>query len=305
MRFVTYTLKYNTCDWLTIEEMIEPYKPASVEAKIDEKGVLRLRTKNVAMLQVGRDVAYDIDIDGTTLPLTTAAQGLLPGVYYDLGNEKWGVIGYDSSLGFNKNLDMRKRHNLQGPIDDAFTRPFVCVRGTGKAWSAEQAAWADWTLQRFAAEYDKWFRAKLPIIDDTEVTDELLTQKHLILFGDPGSNSLLAKMANRLPVKWTETSLTVDGKAYDPATHGLSMIYPNPIAPSHYIVVNSGHTFHEKDFKASNAMLYPRLGDIAVQKFEKSGDGYEESTVWAEIFNSSWFLPGAVPGGRPAESKDE
>jgi len=37
--------------------------------------------------------------------------------------------------------------------------------------------------------------------------------------------------------------------------------------------------------------LFPRLGDIAVQKFEKQPDGsFEETTVWADIFDSHWQL---------------
>ena len=42
------------------------------------------------------------------------------------------------------------------------------------------------------------------------------------------------------------------------------MIAPNPLNPSRYVVFNSGHTFHEEEFKGTNALLYPRLGDWAM-----------------------------------------
>ena len=121
-----------------------------------------------------------------------------------------------------------------------------------------------------------------------------MAQKNMILFGDPGSNSVMKKMINRLPVKWSEEKLVVDGKDYDPDTHGVAMIYLNPMQPRKYVVINSGHTFHEPQFKASNAQLYPRLGDIAVLKFEKQmGDPatFHEEVQWAAIFNNSWRLP--------------
>ena len=35
-----------------------------------------------------------------------------------------------------------KRPGLQGPIDDAFATPFLCVRGTGQPWNSEVNAWA-------------------------------------------------------------------------------------------------------------------------------------------------------------------
>jgi hypothetical protein len=42
------------------------------------------------------------------------------------------------------------------------------------------------------------------------------------------------------------------------------LILPNPRSPNKYIVLNSGHTFHEADFKGTNALLFPRLGDYSL-----------------------------------------
>ena len=244
------------------------------------------------MLSLARDIAEVASIDGKRLPLNSAARGLLPGVYYELDSDGWEVLDYDTSRAFIDNPDLRKRHNLQGPIDDAFMQPFVCVRGTGKPWSQANHDWAEWTLKRSEREFDKWLRGKIPIVDDTDVTEEMIRRKNLILFGDPGSNTLLAKVIGKLPVTWTKESLEVNGRTYDSDTHGLSLIYPNPLAPRRYVVVNSGHTMHEKDFRASNSWLFPRLGDIAVQKFEKQSTGaYSETVDWAALFNSGWGLP--------------
>ena len=167
-------------------------------------------------------------------------------------------------------------------------RPFVCVRPTGTPWSVPQAEWAKWTLSRFETEFDKRMRAKVPIVNDTQVTDELIETKHLILFGDPGSNAVLAKVVDRLPVKWTKSGLEVKGEKYDTASHGVALIYPNPLNKNRHVVVNSGHTFHEPEFKASNANLYPKLGDIAVLKFSAQKDGYMETPVFTDVFDSRW-----------------
>ena len=40
-------------------------------------------------------------------------------------------------------------------------------------------------------------------------TPEMIERKHLILFGDPGSNPLIAKVLPDLPVEWTKEALTV------------------------------------------------------------------------------------------------
>ncbi len=292
IKFTTHTLKYNACDWVTIEEMIEPYAETLVEAAADADGqVLTVNTKNVAVLELGRDLAEKVVIDGDELLLAPAAEGLLPGVQFELSGGHWIGLNYNQSLSFPKNVDLHKRHNLQGPIDDAFMQPFVCVRGTGAAWNESQAAWGNWTLERFAAEFDKWMRGQVTIVNDTDVTDEMLLSKNLILFGDPGSNSVLAKVVPRLPLKWTKTAMEVFDEKFDPETHGLSLIYPNPMSPRKYVVINSGHTFHAADFKNSNAWLFPRLGDVAVQKFEKlEAGGYKEAVVKADFFNSYWRL---------------
>jgi hypothetical protein len=235
------------------------------------------------------------------LPLMAAADGRLPTVFFTRFGSHWSALDYDASFNFTKNADTRKRHNLQGPIDDAFMLPFVCVRGTGTPWNAEQAAWANWTLDRCAAEFDKWMRGRPPIVNDTDVSHDMLLAKNLILFGDPGSNSVLAKIVERLPVRWTKTTIGVFGEDYDPATHGVSFIYPNPLSPRRYVVVNSGHTFHAADFEKSNAWLFPRLGDIAVQKFEQlDKEGYKETVERADLFDGSWKLPsGLAPKGEP------
>ncbi|WP_299461063.1 hypothetical protein, partial [uncultured Gimesia sp.] len=66
----------------------------------------------------------------------------------------------------------------------------------------------------------------------------------------------------------------------------------NPLNPNRYVVINSGHTMHEKDFLASNSWLFPKLGDIAIIQFKKSAAGtFENKTVWAELFDSNWKLP--------------
>ena len=80
------------------------------------------------------------------------------------------------------------------------------------------------------------------------------------------------------------------GEKYDPASHGVALIYPNPLNKNRYVVVNSGHTFHESEFKASNANLYPKLGDIAVLKFAPEKDGYTETPVFADVFDSRWRI---------------
>src|SRR5262249_6172623 len=78
-----------------------------------------------------------------------------------------------------------KRPGLQGPIDDAFTAPFLCVRGAGKAWNPAVQTWSEASLKRFAHEWRRYFRGELPVKDDAAVTADDVRRHNLILFGDP------------------------------------------------------------------------------------------------------------------------
>ena len=169
-------------------------------------------------------------------------------------------LKYEDSKSFIENPNLRKRHDLQGPIDDAFTLPFVCVTGTGTSWTPQQNEWATSVLSLFEKEFDKWLRAKVPVIKDTEVSDQDIQNKNLILFGDPGSNAMIAKVLEDLPVEWTKEYITVNGKKYDTQNHGVALIYPNPLNPNRYVVINSGHTMHEKRFSGFQLLALSQAG---------------------------------------------
>ena len=292
VRFVTCTVKYNECDWLRIEEQTVPYEESIVESEMEGDDTLHLDTTNVNALSVSRTIADKLSIDDSAdFPLTEAAGGRLPEVYFVKENDAWQLLDYDDSIAFAEPTEPRKRHNLQGPIDDAFSQSFVCVRGTGTPWSKSHQAYADWNLSRFQKEFDQWMRGHARTIDDTAVTDELIENHNLVLFGDPGSNAVLARVIEKLPLDWTKDAVTFDDTDYNPDLHSVAMIFPNPLNPSKYVVLNTGHTFHEKDFKASNAQLYPRLGDAAVLRFRADKQtGFSEEIVTGEIFNTQWEL---------------
>ncbi len=293
VRFVTYTLKYPGAFGYTILRMGEHYRPATIEATKEADGVVDVRTDNVRMFEVSRGVGSQIRVGGDVHDLNTAADGQLPTVLFEKHGENWSVLDYVPSLGELRRSYGVKRPGLTGPIDDAFAGPFLCVRGSGKPWSRELAEYADWSLDRFAREWDKFLRGKLPTKNDTEVTEQDVADSNLVLFGDPGSNRVLRDVVARLPIKWTEQAIELRGRAYSPREHALLLIYPNPLNARRYVVINSGHTFHEREFKASNAQLYPRLGDFAVVAFSKKSDGpFDESTVTAGLFDERWQLPG-------------
>jgi dienelactone hydrolase len=301
VRFVTYTLKYPSCFWVRLMGLDRHYRHSRVEARQDDEGFV-VKTQNVRVLRLALwpgalNVPLRVDIDGqklaNVLPHQSAQAELA--VYLEKRGGRWGSV-LPERLAVDQLRSPQKATDLQGPIDDAFMAPFLCVRGTGEAWNPAVDEYARASLARFRREWSKYFRGELPVKDDVKVTAEDVATRHLILFGDPGSNRLIAQVAPRLPLTWTEKTLTWAGKAHDASTHVPVLIYPSPLAVGRYVVLNSGHTFHEADFVGTNALLYPRLGDHAVLKLTGGKkDPLAAEVLAAGLFDDSWRPNGKGP----------
>ena len=266
IRFATYTLKYPRVGWLEIDRLTEHYRRATLEAEI-VGDVATVKTENVAVLSVNREAGETIKLDGQDFPLREAVGGLLPDVTFRKLADGWEQLDHDDSLAIEQNIRRDKRPGVQGPIDDAFTAPFLCVRGTGKPNNPRVQTWADGRLKRFADDWNKRMRGDLPIKNDVDMTDEDIQTYHLVLFGDPGSNRLIARSLTGLAVAWDSNKLTLKGE-FASADHAPTLVSASPLNPLRYVVINSGHTFTEADFEGTNARLYPRLGDYAVIKVD-------------------------------------
>lgn len=296
VRFVTYTLRYPTCAWVELLGLDRHYDQARVEADKTEAG-FTVKTKNVRALRLqlpefSPQVPVPVEIDGQTLKALPyrAAVGPL-NIYLERRNTSWRAV-LPQRLLVDRLRRPQKEPGLQGPIDDAFMNAFLCVRGTGQPWHEATQKYAAGALERFRQEWAKYLRGDLPVKDDEDVTEEDIANKHLILFGDPASNSMLGQVIDRLPLTWTKDAVTLTGKPYPAAEHIPVLIYPNPLNAARYVVLNTGHTFHAPDFQGTNALLYPRLGDYAVLKLmgtEKEPLGMEVAT--AGIFDDYWRAP--------------
>ena len=252
VRFVTYTTRYNNAHWVTIEGLEETYKRADVDAKRtdDLEAVHRHDEKCRARPFRRRRPRRS----RSTVRRSTA--GANP--TFEKINGKWAVAtGRPSGL--------RKIHRLQGPIEDAFTDGFVAVRGTGQPWNDAVQSYTSQRLDAFRSEFAKWMRGDIRVKDDRSLTAADIANYNLVLFGDPGSNSVIAKIIDRLPIQWTKSDITAGSQKFPTADHALVLIYPNPLNPQKYVVLNTGQTFSANRITSgTEAVFFPRLGDWAV-----------------------------------------
>jgi hypothetical protein len=267
--FVTYTERYNKLFWITIDQLERQYERAQVDTDDKEFDVV-IDTRNVARLTVkGEPPSNRFVVDGQAFPIAPVAT-------FEKVNGRWRLA--------RSNAGLRKRHGLQGPIDDAFMEPFLCVRPT-KA-DSPVAAFATRELDRFAAEFARWMRGDVRMKSVDKVAPADARAYSMVIFGTPETNPMVARALRSAPIQWTADAIVVGKRRFDPKTHILSMIYPNPDNPTRYVVINSGHTFHEAEFKDTNALLYPHAGDWAVTDISTG------SIVAEGVFNKDWRLTG-------------
>jgi pimeloyl-ACP methyl ester carboxylesterase len=312
LRFITWTLKYSRCHWLELLGLREHYRRSEISAQILDDGTVEVdEPRNVTRFAVlpaalpGKNAR--VRIANADIPIPDNREEGQPrgAAVFQRQADVWRLA---TSSG--KERVSRKCPGLTGPIDDAFTTKFLCVRGTGRAWNARAQAYCEASLQRFAREWQRYFRGELPVKDDSAVTEDDIRSCNLILFGDPGSNSWIAKLLPKLPIQWTEKELIAAGQRYPSADHVPALIYPNPLArelgADRYVVINSGHTFREAELAKLNYLLFPRWGDWAVLKFgdrvpPRLSDPPDETVVRAGFFDETWQFPGE-PSRAPSEA---
>jgi len=275
VKFTTWTLAYNRMKWVTIDALGRHWERARLDAEIAGDSAVNVETGNVTAftLEMG---SGGCPLDLTRKPVVTidGQKVTAPGpmsdrswtAHFSKSGSQW--TAGDTSL----DAGLHKRHGLQGPIDDAFLDSFVFVSPTGRPQAPGVAQWVANEEKRAIDEWRRQFRGDAQVRNDTDVTDADIASSNLILWGDPGSNRVLARIADRLPVKWPSA-----------ATHVPILIYPNPLNPKKYVVLNSGFTF-AAFAAASNSQQTPKLPDYAVW------DTANSKVVLAGFFNEDWGM---------------
>src|SRR6266850_836302 len=294
IHFTTYTLRYFRAFWIRVEGLEQHWKRADVDAKLVADGI-EAKTRNISALMFrfdeGKPFAAGsrpvIAIDDKKVQLA------------EVPNRRWEVtLGKQDGkwrIVTNWHEKLRKRPGLTGPIDDAFMDRFIFVIPTGKAFNQQGEKWTNSELIRAQQQWRGLFRGEVQIKRDTDLSDEDIETSNLILWGDPASNKLLGMIADRLPIRWTEKAIEVGSNKFDVSHHSLLLIYPNPLNPSKYVVINSGHTFRE-DHNRTNSQQVPKLPDWAVINLDTPPNGKAPGKVVAAgFFDEKWQLSKDAP----------
>jgi dienelactone hydrolase len=294
IRFTTWTLAYNQMKWVIVDGMDQHWERARLDAEIIDDNNVDVKTSNVSAftLAIGPGGAplnvtrkTNVSINGQKIAASAPMTDRSWTAHFEKLGQRWTFVEKPSADG-----KLHKIHGMQGPIDDAFLDSFVVVRPTGEAMVPGIAQWAASEQKHLITEWRRQFRGDAQVRDDSQISDSDIANSNLVLFGDPGSNKVLARIIDKLPIQWSKDSLVIGTKKYVSATNAPVMIYPNPLNPKKYVVINTGFTYREYDY-LNNARQVPKLPDYAVVDITTPPDArYPGKIVDAGFFGEHWEL---------------
>ena len=293
--FTTYTLRYASRAWLTITGLGEHWQAARVRAAVRSPVAIEVSTSNVtglaidmpaaaAVVDAGRPVELRVDGDAVSVPPQSQPRWRARLVRTPSG---WRLDEGAAAAG------LRKRPGLQGPIDDAFMDAFVVV---GPEPEREPSSAVDrWVGEEFARAKREWrrhFRGDVVERRAADVTPEEIATRHLVLFGTPATNPLVARVLPRLPVVHRDGHWEIGAARAAAAESVPVLIHPNPLASDRYVVLNSGFTFREYAY-LNNARQIPMLPDWALVSVTGGRGSQLPGTLLAEGFFDERWQPAA------------
>jgi len=182
-------------------------------------------------------------------------------VHLSKPNGKW-------QMGEWKSAERSKRHDLQGPIGDAFNSRFLAVYGEGD----RDLAIAELDAVRNPPG-PMTIHAEFPMKPATKVTREDIESSNLILFGTPDTNPVLKRIAPSLPA-----DLLKGG----PDGVRSIFIYPNPENASRYVLVWTAKLLSAPGAGLRNGWVMPvnLLPDYVLVKDGKVAAGGHFDNEW-------------------------
>lgn len=262
VRFATYTTRTNHSHWVLVHELKQHWERAEVDASLVDGGIVAA-TKNVNRIEFYFGPGQSPFTAGQPVKITLDGKVFNgPAPSSDL-SWKWYSPGAEE--------EVHKRHNLSGPIDDAFFERFIMVRP-----SSDAPAWVKSEFERAVTQWRAVFRGDAIVKDESALSESDIATANLVLWGTPKTSKLIAKWP--APMAWPQSQDQM-----------LIAIYPNPES-KRYIVLNSGFTFREAHH-GTNSQQTAKLPDWAIVDTTVLPDMERPGRIVdAGFFNESWKL---------------
>jgi hypothetical protein len=291
VHFVTFTLKYNRMNWVRLDRLKQHFEKARIDAKLNSNSI-EISTSNIdsfhlhfnkaeCPLPVGQPVKVILNGQEILVPKGPNMNKSWQ-VHFTLKKDQWQLAQAPPLLA--------KKKDLQGPIDDAFMDSFIFVSPTAKSKNDKFHAWSESERKRGIKHWRQHFRGDAIVKNDTDISQEDIAKSNLILWGDADSNAIIKRIIKKLPIQWDHEKISLNDQKYNSKKHALIMVYPNPLNPEKYIVLNSSFTYREYAY-LNNARQVPMLPDWAIIDLATPPNSeWPGKVINANFFDEKWEL---------------
>ena len=106
-----------------------------------------------------------VSIDGQAVTVPGPMTDRSWNAHFRKSGDNWAAVDSPIVAG------LHKKHDLQGPVDDAFMDSFIFVTPSGTPIAPGIAPWVESEQNRAIAEWRKQFRGDAQVRKDSEITD--------------------------------------------------------------------------------------------------------------------------------------
>jgi hypothetical protein len=276
--YTTASLRNNRAYWVEIEAFEDYSKSAHITAEIKGDSII-VDTTNIARFKLNPPRAFvrskvALVVNRQRLENQVSTQPIV-----------WKKSVTEQTPATFPGI---KNPQRSGPIRDCYRDPFLLVYGTQN--TTDEVSADKGKALRFADEWQRFADGLPPLKSDKEVTPDDRKKYSLILFGTRDSNSIIAEIADRLPLELTREGYRMGAEKFAGENLGMVLCYPSPFDEKRMVVVHSGEFWgtslpinHKFDLQP-DYLIFGRTFDPT--------DGTNETRA-AGFFDNSWQLPQA------------
>jgi hypothetical protein len=285
--------------WAEIAEWGPKPEPASFSLEVTGKNQIAARLDNVSRLTLRvaeapleRGTALELSVGGARL----VRQAPLPDTLtLAKQNGAWAFEEQAPALPF-------RLHTPGGANQLFYGEPLLIVYGTGgsaderaalhsAAALASHSANAAWPSPNGqvgddGVSHNQNLYGDLVTKADVDVSAEEIATHHLVLIGNAAQNTVVARLADRLPVRYEGSELSFSDGSKEPAADtAIGLVHYNPLAPSRLIfwVASSDAAAYRADALAPRLLgSFPTGADLVVTRASTA------TLLMARSFDSRW-----------------
>lgn len=238
----TWRMKHGSSYWVRIDRLHTVNKMAMVEARVEHNQV-QVTTNNITQ--------FTLELTPSLLANSNASvivngQQCYEGAPVTLTlyavRDANGIPTGDFTAGNTAPISvLQKTAQREGPIGEAYSRPFLVIYGTVGSTAANLQSQME--ASTFCNQWNSWMHANITPLRDVDVLNDsdALRDYTLMLYGTRECNAIIRDAQPELPIIVSDHGITIGSREYRGAQYGAYYLFPSPYtADDRYLVISHG-----------------------------------------------------------------